>query len=573
MADTSSMTKPGSSGRSQPQAEPGPAVDDEVFDMNNNDPNNNTEFNDQPEVIEEIEEEEVNKAEDIQFKLLTEARAIHGVLNRYSIDEIYSYLEASIDHPQRMQFVMNGFLTRDIAEGDNANNPADEVQVIEPTAPKRISNSTNSEDSPVTKKEKLIELDDTTSLSPGTDNGRDVDSPVDLDVSVYSIGSSDDEANIPAEIPQEPIVIPEADANNANDNVCKEQITYLKELFPKMDSKMLEDRYMAVFPIEGDNSLNILVVQMLDFQEADIPLVADVPAPVVPDIIEVPQDRPGPSTVPISPEQTVIKKPTDANLPGPSSSKGPGPSTSGGLLPNSKTNTVPSSSKDPCPSTSKDSGPSTSKDPGPSTSKDPGPGTSRDPDPAGGIDESWDEPDGDTVSVDPEIQEQMSYLMAVLPNADPTFLEEKCKEFKDNNAAMEAFITDAMENKNYPTLADFNKREEVNKDLKRFTGRLSVKDFLELFPDPETTFKNKDHKNDHEYIERTMFYLLGRFRNVAKNSITNSIKRNNNLTKVVEELSRGVSVMYLKKLRPVAKEPEHLKDCKHLVFLQEVNVL
>jgi hypothetical protein len=571
MAETSSSAQPGSSGGQPQQAEP--ALDEEVFDMNNNDPNNNTEFNEQPEVIEEFDNEEV-KAEDIQFKLLNEARAIHGVLSRYSINEIYSYLEASIDHPQRMQFVMNGFLTRDATEGDNAVVVPDEVPAV--VGNKRTTNSSSS-DSPAAKREKLFDLNDSANSNSSDDSALRHYGP-DLNETVY-LSSSDDEADLPVKAPSKPTSpppplpppIPEVnDVPVVEDEVRKGQIQYLQEMFPKMDPKILEARYM-----------DILVAQMLDIQEANIPAIVEEPAPVVPEFIAVPQQQPGPSTT--------NTKAVPQQQPGPSTTNTKpidNPEVNvirNDTRVNNNNNSAPSSSKDPVPSIS--AGPSNNpllrtnhktelsiRNPAPSTSIEAGPSTSKDVDP--GIDdmaeEPWDELDGDTVSVAPEIQQQMSYLMAVLPNADPTFLQQKCVEFKDNNNAMEAFITDAMENKNYPTLADYNKREEENKELKKFTGRLNVKDFLESFPDPETTFGNKEHKNDFEYIERTTFYLLGRFRNVSKVSITNAIKRNNNLTKAVEQLSKGIGVSYLKKARPVVKEPVHLKDCKHLPFLQEV---
>ncbi|KAJ9589905.1 hypothetical protein L9F63_016966 [Diploptera punctata] len=93
--------------------------DDFLYDVNNNDPNNNTEYevpledavktkNKVPEVDDDVDVEFEDQY-DIRCKLLEEARLIHQVVPRQSLEQIYSYLEANLDRKNRLQIVMQEF--------------------------------------------------------------------------------------------------------------------------------------------------------------------------------------------------------------------------------------------------------------------------------------------------------------------------------------------------------------------------------------------------------------------------------------------------------------------------------
>ena len=96
--------------------------DNFMCDVNNNDPNNNTEYQvpvqteDKQEQLDsparEVDEsgEEFEDQDDIRCKLLEEALLIHHTVPRQNLEQIYSYLEANLDHKNRVQIVMQEFL-------------------------------------------------------------------------------------------------------------------------------------------------------------------------------------------------------------------------------------------------------------------------------------------------------------------------------------------------------------------------------------------------------------------------------------------------------------------------------
>jgi hypothetical protein len=99
--------------------------DDFMCDVNNNDPNNNTdyEFPVQVEAKEEQQHFTVRDSddsemefedEDVRRKLLEEARLIHGIVPEQSLEQIYSYLEANVDSKNRVRIVMKEFLRMEL---------------------------------------------------------------------------------------------------------------------------------------------------------------------------------------------------------------------------------------------------------------------------------------------------------------------------------------------------------------------------------------------------------------------------------------------------------------------------
>jgi hypothetical protein len=101
--------------------------DNFMCDVNNNDPNNNTEY--QVPVQAEGKQEQLDSTardidesgvefedqDDIRCKLLTEAVLIHRTVPRQNLEQIYSYLEANLDHKNRVQIVMQEFLRMELA--------------------------------------------------------------------------------------------------------------------------------------------------------------------------------------------------------------------------------------------------------------------------------------------------------------------------------------------------------------------------------------------------------------------------------------------------------------------------
>jgi hypothetical protein len=100
--------------------------DDFMCDVNNNDPNNNTDY-ELPAQVEAKGEEpyfavtdsddsemEFEDEDDVRRKLLEEARLIRSIVREQSLEQIYSYLEANVNCKSRVRIVMKEFLRMDM---------------------------------------------------------------------------------------------------------------------------------------------------------------------------------------------------------------------------------------------------------------------------------------------------------------------------------------------------------------------------------------------------------------------------------------------------------------------------
>jgi hypothetical protein len=103
-----------------------PAVhqnDDFICDVNNNDPNNNTEYEFPVEVEDKEEltvsdsgdsEIEFQDEDDARCKLLKEANRIHSIVPKQSLEQVHSCPEANVDCKNRVQIVQQEFLRSDL---------------------------------------------------------------------------------------------------------------------------------------------------------------------------------------------------------------------------------------------------------------------------------------------------------------------------------------------------------------------------------------------------------------------------------------------------------------------------
>ncbi|KAJ4435214.1 hypothetical protein ANN_23791 [Periplaneta americana] len=133
--------------------------EDFICDVNNNDPNNNTEYDVtlQPEVVEEhnsfVREMddsglEFEDQDEIRCKLLDEAKLIHRIVPRQNLEQIYSFLEANLDRKNRVQIVMQEFLRMELSDpGDIVTNDSVDSS----------SKDTNHSSNIILKRESLLE--------------------------------------------------------------------------------------------------------------------------------------------------------------------------------------------------------------------------------------------------------------------------------------------------------------------------------------------------------------------------------------------------------------------------------
>lgn len=53
--------------------------------------------------------------------------------------------------------------------------------------------------------------------------------------------------------------------------------------------------------------------------------------------------------------------------------------------------------------------------------------------------------------------EQFEILKGILPDADPTYLQMQCERYRNDREGLKQFIENAVENKGYPTLKEYNR--------------------------------------------------------------------------------------------------------------------
>jgi len=174
---------------------------------------------------------------------------------------------------------------------------------------------------------------------------------------------------------------------------------------------------------------------------------------------------------------------------------------------------------------------------------------------------------GPCISEEDRVEMQYDTLVAILPNADPTYLLETCEKIGSDENAMKNFVAHALETKKYPTREDYLKRQEALALEKKYTEQFSIEVFLEIIPDPFKYFL--EDKRNHVETELAMSYLKRRYRRIRCTDLRSKFSHNHcNLTLTCQELDhfRGILRRY--------KRSEY--ECSlpagvNIPFLQEVS--
>ncbi|KAJ8924800.1 hypothetical protein NQ315_000954 [Exocentrus adspersus] len=114
-----------------------------------------------------------------------------------------------------------------------------------------------------------------------------------------------------------------------------------------------------------------------------------------------------------------------------------------------------------------------------------------------------------TKETDPD--QQFDIVKALLPDADPTYLKMQCDKYANDERGMKEFINNAMESKDYPTMKEYLRKQQLSAQQKQYTTEFKLENFIELFPDPETTFR--DPKRTVKMDSYSEHYLNAFFRN------------------------------------------------------------
>lgn len=108
-------------------------------------------------------------------------------------------------------------------------------------------------------------------------------------------------------------------------------------------------------------------------------------------------------------------------------------------------------------------------------------------------------------------QDQFETFVEILPDADPSYLEEQARQLLGKEEELKRFVADALEKKEYPSRKDWNWRQEQLALQKKYTEEFSIPHFLEIFPDPFTYFsdaKRQCDKNLGAMFLRNKFVLF-----------------------------------------------------------------
>nr|XP_018912992.1 PREDICTED: uncharacterized protein LOC109041192 isoform X2 [Bemisia tabaci] len=139
----------------------------------------------------------------------------------------------------------------------------------------------------------------------------------------------------------------------------------------------------------------------------------------------------------------------------------------------------------------------------------------------------------DKPAKDLSLNEKYQNIIAIIPNVDPEFLENKCKELT-NDEIYSAFVDELLTRKNYPTIQDYERRKETEKAIQAYTDLFTIAGFLEVFPDPEDYFLNKKASSHHEL---SLTFLKDRYKLLRATDIAKYYKAaNSNLTRTCLQL-------------------------------------
>lgn len=176
--------------------------------------------------------------------------------------------------------------------------------------------------------------------------------------------------------------------------------------------------------------------------------------------------------------------------------------------------------------------------------------------------------------LDPD--EQFEILSQVLPDADPTFLRIQCEQLADNPDALKQFISDAIENKNYPTMKEYLRKQQLSAQQKQYTTEFKVSKFLEVIPDPVTYFE--DPQRQVRIPEADMHFVCTFLRNEFSSLPIVTIRSavvtpGCGLLKVYRKLENTVKCKSVRLLRAKRKRVPLPENCQNIPLLQEVSVL
>lgn len=172
--------------------------------------------------------------------------------------------------------------------------------------------------------------------------------------------------------------------------------------------------------------------------------------------------------------------------------------------------------------------------------------------------------------VDPE--DQLCTLKALLPDADPTFLQEKLEQLGGDQEALRHFIEDAVDNKTYPTMKEYLRKQQLSAQQRQYTTEFDVERFVELFPDPVAVFEDPHRKNtilsqaDKYYVKWLMRFKYYQLYVKDINAVLET-QGSINVISIVKALDKCMTKACVKKNKMSSSSRP---DCQNIPLLQEL---
>ncbi|XP_056641909.1 uncharacterized protein LOC130448505 [Diorhabda sublineata] len=173
-----------------------------------------------------------------------------------------------------------------------------------------------------------------------------------------------------------------------------------------------------------------------------------------------------------------------------------------------------------------------------------------------------------------DVEEQLEIVKALLPDADPTYLRWKCESIGNDADELNAFVNEAREKKNYPTMKEYLRKQKFTAQSKQYTTDFNPDSFVELFPEPEKTFR--DPKRTVSVDNYAALYICNffqtRYDRLPLKTIRSILASNDYRISISDdEMSRRTERGPLLKSR---RKPNGLKDPpQNIAVLQELAYL
>ncbi|KAK9881518.1 hypothetical protein WA026_016398 [Henosepilachna vigintioctopunctata] len=143
-----------------------------------------------------------------------------------------------------------------------------------------------------------------------------------------------------------------------------------------------------------------------------------------------------------------------------------------------------------------------------------------------------------------DLESQLQTIRELLPDADPNYLRMKVSQLPPEE--LTSFVDEALETKNYPTLKEYLRKQQLSAQKRQYTVDFSVEDFVKLVPNPKETFLDPNRKINvnQEDKDYGFIFFKNKFNRISVKNVLNTWQKsgyrpfdcNNSLEKLKEHL-------------------------------------